>query len=374
MTVQNAGYEAFCVGGAVRDMISGLKKPDDFDLAVSCPPEVTESLFPHTIPTGIKHGTVTVISDGIPVEVTTYRTDGGYTDSRHPDSVTFVCDIREDLARRDFTVNAIAYNDDAGVFDPFGGQNDLNDRILRTVGEPDRRFGEDALRIMRLYRFASQLDFAIEKETSESAVRNLPLLKNVSGERIFTELKKMLSGRALLSARGFFLSGGLAPFGIGECDITPLCRLPEDYNVRLAGLIFISCADPETVSAALKSDSKTRKLISSLKTMLENEVPCDKTAVKTLLSRYGAETFEKFMPLAEVFLKADAGVLKSLLSEIETNDEPYTVDRLALKGGDLLALGLKGEQVGEALHKLLSFVIEDPAKNTRETLINLITK
>ncbi len=370
--VKNAGYEAFCVGGAVRDMISGLKEPDDFDLAVSCPPEVTESLFPHTIPTGIKHGTVTVISDGIPVEVTTYRTDGGYTDSRHPDSVTFVGDIREDLARRDFTVNAIAYNDEQGVFDPFGGKDDLKNRILRTVGEPDRRFGEDALRIMRLYRFASQLDFNIEKETAESAVRNLTLLKNVSGERVFTELKKMLSGKALLSANEFFRSGGLAHFGIGKCDITPLCRLPVDYTVRLAGLIFISGADPETVSAALKSDTKTKKMLSSLQKAFLNGAPCDKAAVKIFLSRYGVGVFEKFLPLAEVFLNAKRETLNALFLEIERNDEPYTVDRLAIKGGDLLALGLKGEQVGEALDKLLSHVIEDPSKNTREELINLM--
>lgn len=373
-TVKNAGYEAFCVGGAVRDMISGLKEPDDFDLAVSCPPEVTESLFPHTIPTGIKHGTVTVISDDIPVEVTTYRTDGGYTDSRHPDSVTFVCNIREDLARRDFTVNAIAYNDEQGVFDPFGGQQDIIDRTLRTVGEPDRRFAEDALRIMRLYRFASQLDFSIEKETAKSAVRNLPLLKNVSGERVFTELKKMLSGKALLSANEFFRSGGLAPFGIGKCDITPLCRLPDDYTVRMAGLIFVSGSDPETVSAALKSDTKTKKMLCSLQNALKGGAPCDKVSVKFFLSQYGTEVFEKFVPLAEVFLNAKRETLNSLLLEIEQNDEPYTTDRLAIKGGDLLALGLKGEQVGKTLEFLLSHVIEDPANNTRETLINLITK
>ena len=373
-TVEKAGYEAFCVGGAVRDMISRIKEPDDFDLAVSCPPEVTERLFPHTVPTGIKHGTITVLCDGIPVEVTTYRTDGGYKDSRHPESVTFVGDIREDLARRDFTVNAIAYNESVGVFDPFDGRGDLERRILRTVGNADRRFGEDALRIMRLYRFAAHLGFDVEATTGDSAEKNIKLLANVSAERILAELKKLLTGAFLLKGEKLFSCGGLSPFGIPKCDITPLSKLPQDFTLRLAGLLWVSGADTEAAVGALKLDNKTKKEVSALCEALKQTAPSDGISVKFFLSRYGKETFKSFIPLGEVFSGCDGGTLKKLLSLIEERDEPYTVERLAIGGSELVKRGLRGEEVGKTLEQLLVQVIKEPSLNTREKLLNLITK
>ena len=185
------GYEAYIVGGCVRDSLLGLAV-SDFDITTAAPPEKVIELFEKTVPTGIKHGTVTVIIENEPIEVTTFRTEGIYKDSRHPENVEFVSDLKEDLSRRDFTVNAIAYDGDDGIIDLYGGLEDIKTRTLRTVRNPDERFCEDALRIMRLFRFASQLGFSIEENTEKSALSKLASLENISAERVFAELKKML--------------------------------------------------------------------------------------------------------------------------------------------------------------------------------------
>jgi len=187
------GHKAYIVGGCVRDILLG-KTPDDYDITTSATPQEIITLFEKTIPTGIKHGTVTVVVDGTAVEVTTFRTENGYTDNRRPDEVNFVSDIKEDLSRRDFTINAMAYNKQEGLIDLFDGRADLENKILRTVGNSEKRFKEDALRILRLFRFASVLGFQIEESTLHSAIENAHLLENVSRERIFTELKKAIKG------------------------------------------------------------------------------------------------------------------------------------------------------------------------------------
>lgn len=371
--IESAGHEVFCVGGAVRDLLSGMKEPEDFDLAVSCPPTEIEKLFPHTVPTGIKHGTVTVLADGIPVEVTTYRTDGGYSDARHPDSVRFVGDIKEDLARRDFTVNAIAYNPKTGIFDPFDGCGDLKNHLLRTVGDPDRRFTEDALRIMRLYRFSSQLNFSIDPDTAASAEGKLNTLKNVSAERIFTELKKMLAGSALSNASRFFELGGLSPFGVNKCDISPVCRLPSASKIRLAALCLLSASDPKEVCCALRCDNETKQTVCSLCQAVSEPIPGSRAAIKRFLSRYGDEIFSLYIPLAQVMSGADKTFLTEGYSAAKQNSEPYSIAHLAVGGDELLALGLKGEAVGRTLNRLLDAVIDNPALNERDKLINLIT-
>ena len=189
-TITKAGYEAYVVGGAVRSILLG-KTPNDYDITTSAHADVIQKLFKKTVPTGLKHGTVTVVISGKNIEVTTYRTDGDYADNRHPSNVNFVSSLNEDLKRRDFTVNAIAYNETSGLIDLFGGIEDLKNGILRTVGTPRDRFCEDALRILRCYRFACQLNFEIEKETENATVMLSHLLENISAERVFSELKKI---------------------------------------------------------------------------------------------------------------------------------------------------------------------------------------
>ena len=190
-----AGEEAFIVGGCVRDILMG-KTPHDWDITTSAKPEKTKEIFSSfkTVDTGLKHGTVLVLIDGEPLEITTYRIDGEYTDCRHPDSVSFTSDIENDLSRRDFTVNAMAYNDEKGLVDLFGGEDDIRNKIIRCVGDADKRFNEDALRIMRALRFSSTLGFTIESETKKAILKNRELLNNVAKERISTELLKLLCG------------------------------------------------------------------------------------------------------------------------------------------------------------------------------------
>ena len=196
--LEASGYSAYAVGGAVRDSLLG-REPSDWDVTTSAKPEETLEVFKdlHTIPTGIKHGTITVLMDAddkqIPIEITTYRIDGEYRDSRHPESVSFSNDVRDDLSRRDFTVNAMAFNEKTGIIDAFGGKNDIENRIIRAVGDPPTRFSEDALRILRAFRFSSQLGFEIEEKTLAGAKKCAPLLKNIARERIGVEFKKLLS-------------------------------------------------------------------------------------------------------------------------------------------------------------------------------------
>ncbi|MGN1123601.1 MAG: CCA tRNA nucleotidyltransferase, partial [Eubacterium sp.] len=195
--IENSGYEAYEVGGCVRDRLMN-REFDDIDITTSATPDEIEKILKKSnikyIETGLKHGTVTALLNDSSFEITTYRTDGGYADSRHPDSVSFVTDIKEDLSRRDFTINAMAYNEAVGLVDLYGGRDDINNKIIRTVGDADKRFNEDALRIMRALRFASVLGFAIEESTEKAAFKNKELLKNISYERLFAELSKLLMG------------------------------------------------------------------------------------------------------------------------------------------------------------------------------------
>ncbi|MBR4973017.1 MAG: hypothetical protein IKY45_00970, partial [Clostridia bacterium] len=210
------GFEAYIVGGCVRDMLLGIT-PFDYDVTTNATPQEVINLFEKTVPTGIKHGTVTVIIKNEPIEVTTFRCESGYADNRHPESVTFVSSLKEDLARRDFTVNALAYNNDNGLKDFFGGQEDLKTRTLRAVGNPNTRFSEDALRILRLFRFAATLEFEIESNTLEAALSLSKNLSTISRERIAVELKKAIIGKNSKVLRNLILSGGLEFLNIKKC-------------------------------------------------------------------------------------------------------------------------------------------------------------
>ncbi len=370
--LEKAGFEAYCVGGAVRDLIMGLE-PSDFDVTTNCPPNMVEKLFDRTIPTGIEHGTVTVLIDGNAIEVTTYRTEGGYSDARHPDKVTFVGNIEDDLARRDFTVNAIAYNERRGFFDPFSGIEDIAAKRLRTVGEARLRFSEDALRIMRLYRFASQLGFEIEADTLIAAQELLPLLEKISVERIFSELCKTLLGKRIEKATDFFSRGGLEFLGIERCDIAPLSSLPRERSIRFAALIKLSGSSAECLKN-LKCDNLLKDEAGSLLSLLNGGLPEDKIALKRALCSYGEGIIRKGFPLFSVLCALDCGAAEKALDEIINGQEPYRLSHLAISGEDIKAAGYNGREIGNVLSMLLERIWADPSLNTREKLIEIITK
>ena len=304
-----AGFAAHPVGGCVRDFLLG-RIPGDWDVTTSARPERVQELFAHTIPTGVKHGTVTVIEDGVPIEVTTFRTESGYGDSRHPDSVHFDTDLTGDLARRDFTVNAMALDENCGVIDHFGGCHDLDHKIIRAVGEPERRFSEDALRILRGVRFAAQLGFEIEEQTAAAMKICAPLVDKVSAERIKIEVEKILISPNPQRV------GQLVSLGV-------LNRFYRDWP---------SCDWGELNRA-------------------EN----------TPLERWRAFCALTGFPIEA--LPVERAVRMSIL-----HPERENVKRLTLSGGELQRLGLSGEAIGAAQKRLAAHVLEWPEDNTPERL------
>ncbi len=347
-TLTQNGYEAYIVGGCVRDSLLGLT-PSDYDVTTSAEPYEISRLFEKTIPTGIKHGTVTVLIKGEPIEVTTFRTEGKYTDSRHPESVSFVTNLSEDLSRRDFTVNAMAFNEKTGLVDLFGGKADLKNKILRAVGDPEKRFSEDALRILRLFRFASQLDFKIEENTLSFALKLKDGLKSISRERIFTELEKAIAGKNPKALVPIINSGGLSFLGI--TDLPELTS--DDPHIRF----FEFFKNAETLKK-LKASNKQISFVEKMQ-ILSHLSLNTKEDIKNALYLTDYET-------VKVFLKNN-----SLLQEIIKNNEPYLISHLAVSGTDLITLGFKGEEIGEKLEILRRVVIKDPPKNKKEILLAL---
>ncbi len=252
------GFDAYLVGGCVRDMLMDIT-PHDYDITTSAPPEIIPSLFNKTVPTGIKHGTVTVINGSFAAEVTTYRADGEYSDRRRPRSVTFVKSLKEDLARRDFTVNAIAYNENEGIKDFFGGRKDVKNKILRAVGNPEKRFTEDALRILRLFRFACVLGFTPEAETLKAALNCAPLLESISAERISAELRKSLNGENPAALKPLTDIGGLQFIGIKNPDYSKILPL-QGTGLALFGFLYSSADDLMSALKFLKPSNKEKKL------------------------------------------------------------------------------------------------------------------
>ena len=310
-----AGFAAHPVGGCVRDTLLG-RAPGDWDVATSARPEQTMALFSHTIPTGAAHGTVTVVLDGGTIEATTFRREGGYADGRHPDSVAFDVGLTVDLARRDFTINAMAFGPEGEVIDPFGGQTDLASRLIRAVGDPLERFREDTLRILRAVRFAAQLGFAIEPATAAAMEVRAAGLTAVSAERVVTELEKTLLSPAPQWVGEFFHLGAMERFGcaVKEADWEGLAALPADSLVRWPALCSLTGLDV----AALPVSRAIRRAVRS----------------------------------------PNAGRAKTL----------------ALTGGDLYALGLRGEAIGRVQKALVAHVLAHPEDDRREVLLELVRK
>ena len=369
-TLQKNGYEAYAVGGCVRDMLNG-DTPHDFDITTSAEPEAVISLFKKTVPTGIKHGTVTVIINGVPNEVTTYRTDGEYRDHRRPDSVIFVKSLREDLARRDFTVNAMAYNQKDGLKDFFGGREDIENRILRAVGEPGRRFYEDALRIMRLFRFSTVLGFDIEENTLKAALEYAPTLKSVSAERIYSELLKTLCGKNPAALKPLTDISGLRFSGLTSDPDYGILPLLGSADTKLFAFLYSGGADVTAALDFLRVPNKTKKAARDMLTLLNMPFPKTKPEIKEMLYLTSPVSVENYFDYKAAYGE-NCENARNMLSEIIENAEPYKISDLKIRGEDLKKLGIRGRETGEMLEALRKYVIPDPTLNTKSRLLEEI--
>ncbi|MBQ6941122.1 MAG: CCA tRNA nucleotidyltransferase [Akkermansia sp.] len=416
--LERYGYEAYVVGGCVRDSLLG-RSPKDWDVCTNALPEEVLRVFKrfHVIKTGLQHGTVTVMVSHQPVEVTTFRIDGAYTDNRHPDSVNFVSRVEEDLARRDFTINAMAYNPTRGLVDAFGGQEDLRAGIIRCVGEPDARFNEDGLRILRALRFAARYNFGIETETAFSIHRNRHLLENVSVERIFAELKGILVGEGVLGMMQAFpdvfavIIPELAP-AIGFDQRNPhhcydvwthiahaVQAGPADEVLRLA-LLLHDIAKPATYTLGedgkghfydhgqvgadmardillhLKSDTATLQNVVTLVREHDRVLPTTAPGMRRLIGKLGIGTLQQLLSIKQADMSAQSthereqkqATLREarlLLEDVLDEAPAFTVSDLAITGRDLIALGVKpGPAMGNILKTLLSEVQDELLDNT----------
>ena len=373
--LEGCGYRADIVGGSVRDFLLG-DAPKDYDLATDATPdEVIAVLHEYRVlKTGIKHGTVTVMSEGEPYEITTYRIDGEYNDARHPSSVTFTRTLAEDLARRDFTMNALAYGKDGTLTDLYGGESDIKNKIIRTVGVASERFTEDALRIMRALRFSSVLGFKIEEETARGMYLCRALINRVCAERIYSELKKLILGTHAVEVIGEYR----------EVLLSPLPELPAcehikdegefyraDLPTRLAALFARSALDVfSAMMRRLRADNKTRLAAEAVILLVGADIST-KRAVKRLLSSAGRGAVERLFAVRRILGDSCDG---AILDEALTDGIPYKISDLALSGTDLTELGLSGEAVGKMLSRLLSEVIEERLQNEREALTEFVTK
>ena len=376
--MKNAGYEAHVVGGSVRDAVLGRER-GDYDITTNALPEETKAVFDgyRIIETGIKHGTVTLVLDGEPYEITTYRLDGDYKDNRHPDSVTFTSLLGEDLMRRDFTVNAMAYNPDTGITDLFGGRQDSADRLIRAVGDPYKRFDEDALRILRALRFAAVLDFEIESETAVAVRSRAHLLSSISKERIYTELKKLVMGVSALKILTEY-ADVIAPLTCGLLiENVPKKELfdKSELQTRFAALFLLNSDSPSEhgyrVLTELKTDKLTRSGVSDTLRVYKDIDFKDETAVLRHLADYGAEltlSALKLGVLTEKFGEREEALYLSALA----SGKPYAISQLAVRGNDIASLGVRGEKIGEALKKLLYTVIDGRVENEREALLTYL--
>lgn len=348
-----AGYEARLVGGCVRDMLRGCE-PNDWDICTSARPEQMMAVFAadRVIPTGLKHGTLTVLLDGQSFEVTSYRAESGYSDFRHPDRVDFVSDIREDLARRDFTVNAMAWDEREALIDPFGGADDLRRGVIRCVGEPAERFGEDALRILRALRFAARFDFAVEEKTAASIHALKARLHAVSAERIFAELRGLVMGGAASRVLTEF-SDVLTELWPGAKPFAP--DAPEDLAVRLA--LLLRDAGPDALDG-LRCETALKKQVREL---WEAPAPTDALSLRRLSLHCGAERARQAARMH--------GWTGEAADEALRGSPLLSLRDLKISGGELQALGYAGADIGAALAALADAVLRGELENDKQTLL-----
>ncbi len=421
-TLQQHGHEAYAVGGCVRDSLLG-RIPNDWDITTSAKPEEVKALFHRTIDTGIQHGTVTVMIEKEGFEVTTYRIDGEYTDSRHPKEVIFTPDLQEDLRRRDFTINAMAYNEEQGLVDCFGGREDLEQRIIRCVGNAEERFSEDALRILRALRFAAQLGCTVEEDTMTAIRKLAPTLANISAERIQAELLKMLVSPNPSMMRTVYETGISAvimpewdavmeteqnnphhKYSVGEHTIHALEAVEPQKVYRLAMLFHdfgkplvkttdeqgidhfyghgdVSAELAETIMRRLKFDNDTMDTVCKLVRYHDYRPSATKKGVRKGMAKTGQNIFPMLLPVmrADTLAQSDhmkeekldyINKLEELYEQVLADGECVSLKMLAITGRDLLDNGFaQGKQIGTVLNQLLEIVLEEPEKNNREYLL-----
>lgn len=368
------GYEASAVGGCVRDSLLG-RKPEDWDITTSARPEQVKKIFPRTIDTGIAHGTVTIMIHKVGYEVTTYRIDGEYEDGRHPKEVQFTSNLIEDLKRRDFTINAMAYSSRDGIVDAFGGIEDLKAGLIRCVGNPVDRFTEDALRILRAVRFSAQLGFAIEPETYQAISVIAPNLEHVSKERILAELGKLLVSNHP-DRIGLVYETGMAPFISPDFaqvkrplpTIDP--QLPAKKHLRWAAFLQNETDERAVrILRQLKSDNDTINKVRTLLRFVKTPLMPKKAELRKIMSQMTPELYDDLLLLRNVDPK---GEIVRLTEEIRQDGDCLYLKQLAVSGRDLMDAGIgPGKKVGETLSALLDLVLERPEYNQKEKLISL---
>ena len=420
--LEEKGFEAYVVGGCVRDSLLG-REPHDWDITTSATPQQVKQIFPRTVDTGLKHGTVTVLLDREPYEVTTYRIDGEYLDGRHPSGVTFTRSLREDLQRRDFTINAMAYSDSRGLQDCFGGLADLEKGLIRAVGDPEKRFGEDALRIMRAVRFAAQLGYAVEEETLRAMKALAPTLSRISAERIAAELDKLLVSphpEMIRMAWECGITAVVLPefdrcmeteqnnphhcYSVGEHTIHSLMEARRDRVLRLTMLLHDfgkpackttddkgidhfyghpekSAALANQILRRLKYDNDTRRAVVRLVRFHDRKVRLTKPGVRKAVMEIGEDLFPLFLEVKDADLYAQSlyqrqekveemAEIRRLYAQILEAGDCLSLRDLAVSGDDLIAAGMQpGKELGRVLQDMLRDVVDVPAHNDRDYLL-----
>lgn len=423
-TLEEAGFEAYAVGGCVRDSILG-REPDDWDITTSAKPEEMKRLFPRTVDTGIKHGTVTVLLGGEGFEVTTYRIDGAYEDGRHPSEVTFTASLKEDLRRRDFTINAMAYNERSGLVDLYGGLADLENQVIRCVGNARERFDEDALRMLRAVRFSAQLGYRIDEATGEAVKALAPNLQKISAERIQVELVKLVTSPHpdyLRKAYELGITAQILPefdlcmetpqrhkhhcYDVGEHILHSMLGVGPDKVLRLS-MLFHDIGKPQTLTVdpdgtthnkrhpfegekitrkvmrRLKFDNDTTDKVTKLVLYHDYDIAPTEAGVRRAVNRIGEDIFAMIFTVrrADIAAQSDymreeklakVAYIEKLYREISARRDAVTLKELAISGKDLIAEGMPpGRQIGETLSALLERVLDDPSLNKREILLKL---
>ena len=424
-TLQKHGFEAYAVGGCVRDSFLG-RVPGDWDITTSAAPEETKSLFARTFDTGIEHGTITVLLNGEGFEVTTYRIDGKYEDNRHPSKVQFTRSLSEDLLRRDFTINAMAYNEQDGLVDLFHGMEDLKKGVIRCVGNAEARFSEDALRILRAIRFSAQLGFEIEKETRQAIRKLAPNLSYISAERIQTELVKLLTSphpERIQDACELGITKVVLPewdamvgvkqntihhkYDVAEHTLHTLKHVKRDKYLRLT-MLFHDMGKPamkttdekgndhfkghalesekiaRTVLKRLKFDNETIRIVTKLVCYHDYRMEATPANVRRAMNRIGVELFPYYLAVRLADAKSQSTymrrekienivAIRNLYKQILMENQCVTLRQLAVSGRELMELGMKpGRELGAMLSELLEYVLDDPERNTKENLCKYV--
>lgn len=426
-TLETAGHEAYAVGGCVRDSVLG-RKPEDWDITTSAKPEETKSLFLRTIDTGIRHGTVTVMLEREGFEVTTYRIDGDYEDGRHPKEVIFTASLEEDLKRRDFTVNAMAYNERRGLVDIYGGMEDIAAGVIRCVGNAEERFTEDALRMMRAIRFSAQLGYRID-EATEAAIKALaPSLRKISAERIQAELIKLVTSPHPDYLRIAYETGITAQilpefdlcmetiqsnphhcYNVGEHILHSMLAVEADKVLRL-GMLFHDIGKPQTMTVdeegithnkrhpavgaemtrkilrRLKFDNDTTDKVTKLVLYHDQEIAATQAGVRRAVNRMGEDIFTLMSAVrrADVSAQSDymreeklqkLSYIEELYETVRGQGDAVSLNDLAITGTDLIAQGMRpGREIGRVLQELLERVLDDPSLNTPDKLLEISKK